>query len=294
MTNTIEISKINTTEQILDRDAKDIKALSKSINEFGLTTPITIDKDNNLISGFMRVEAYKLLKHTEIPYYIADCKSDYQKINLILDSNLMDKNLSKFEMSKLLSKKKEAYEKEYPTSTQSYKSKNNAKEERERVVTEKGFFEYIAEILKCSDKIVRNMVNEYESIYKENPQLALLLLEYEKTANNKLKGIDIKYISELSPDGMNKLVDDLLAKKELNENFSLKDLLLEKQDNKTTPKERNELVFILDFINLLSKDESLKSKFNDIDVDLKEAKKIKRQYKMSFTNQIKFILNSLK
>ena len=374
MTNTIKISKINITAQILDRDAKDIRLLSKSINEFGLTTPISIDKDNNLISGYIRLEAYKLLGYTEIPYHIVDCESDYQKINLTIDSNLMDKNLSRFEKSKLLFLKKEAYEEKYPTSTKSFKAKNNARNDEKKVVAEKGFFTYMAEKLNCSEKLIRNMVNEYSSIYNPNPELALLLLEYEKTANNKLKGVDIKSILELSPDDMNKLVDDLLEQRKINKKFSMRDLLRKKQDNKISKEEKdlllekqdnkiseeakdllpekqdnkiseeakdllpekqdNEiakeekdllpekqdnkiseeakdllpekqdnkiseeakdlLVFKLDLLNLLSKDKNHKLKFNEIKIDLEEAKEIKKHSKLNFTNHIKFILDCLK
>jgi len=53
------------------KDLGDIDALAQSIKEIGLLQPIIITKNNNLIAGLRRIEAYKKLGRDEIPVFIA-------------------------------------------------------------------------------------------------------------------------------------------------------------------------------------------------------------------------------
>ena len=92
---------------------------------------------------------------------------------------------------------------------------------------------------------------------------------------------------------MEQLSIELLEKRELNEKFSIRDLL-KRKDDKMSDTKKKELVFKLDFFNVISKDKTLKSKFNEIDIDFKEAKRIKREEKISFSNNIKFLLTMMK
>jgi len=79
----MDLDKINPNplnEQIYGYNPKEHKELKKSIELCGLLEPLTITKDNLLISGHRR---YKVLQ--EIGYDIVDCRlSDYENLNIAL------------------------------------------------------------------------------------------------------------------------------------------------------------------------------------------------------------------
>jgi len=63
----IEIKKIKIGKRFRNNLDK-IEDLSESINETGLIVPIVIDKNNKLVDGERRINAFKLLKRKEIPF----------------------------------------------------------------------------------------------------------------------------------------------------------------------------------------------------------------------------------
>ena len=79
----MDLDKINPNplnEQIYGYNPKEHKELKKSIELCGLLEPLTITKDNLLVSGHRR---YKVLQ--EIGYDVVDCRlSDYENLNIAL------------------------------------------------------------------------------------------------------------------------------------------------------------------------------------------------------------------
>lgn len=95
-----------------------VKEISESIKEIGLLNPITITKENKLIAGLHRVEAYKLLGFTEIECNVLKLK-DSLKLELAeIDENLIRNELSALVRSEQLLRRKEIYEELYPDTKQ--------------------------------------------------------------------------------------------------------------------------------------------------------------------------------
>ncbi len=70
----IEISKIKISKRtrIMKMKMEIFNELKASIQEIGLKCPIIIDHNYNLIDGFYRIQAYKELGFTEIPFTNVD------------------------------------------------------------------------------------------------------------------------------------------------------------------------------------------------------------------------------
>ena len=66
---------------------KQISILAKNIEKFGFTTPVLIDKDNNIIAGHGRLEALKKLKRTEAPCVVMEDLTDEEVKALRLADN---------------------------------------------------------------------------------------------------------------------------------------------------------------------------------------------------------------
>ena len=79
----MDLDKINPNplnEQIYRYNPVEHKELKKSIELCGLLEPLTITRDNLLVSGHRR---YKVLQ--EIGYDVVDCRlSDYENLNIAL------------------------------------------------------------------------------------------------------------------------------------------------------------------------------------------------------------------
>ena len=124
--NNKKTSEIIVKDRILSSDyEKDlINKMIKSIKEIGLTNPIQITENNELIDGLVRLKAMEKL-NLEIPCFIIKNK-DVDTLKLIeIDTNLIRRQLSKWQTALLIKAKKDIYEKLHPTSTKSFKSINN-------------------------------------------------------------------------------------------------------------------------------------------------------------------------
>ena len=124
--NNKKTSEIIVKDRILSSDyEKDlINKMIKSIKEIGLTNPIQITENNELIDGLVRLKAMKTL-NLEIPCFIIKNK-DVDTLKLIeIDTNLIRRQLSKWQTALLIKAKKDIYVKLHPTSTKSFKSINN-------------------------------------------------------------------------------------------------------------------------------------------------------------------------
>lgn len=72
-------ARVHSTEQI--------KKIASSIEEFGFTNPILVDKANGVIAGHGRLAASKLLGLKRVPIIVLDYLTEKQKKALILSDN---------------------------------------------------------------------------------------------------------------------------------------------------------------------------------------------------------------
>jgi ParB-like chromosome segregation protein Spo0J len=87
------------------RDPGDIESLAKSIQQVGLLHPIVTTPNNELVSGYRRIEAYKQLGRDGIPHRVAENLDDARKLlQAERDENTERKELSPSEMVALAAK----------------------------------------------------------------------------------------------------------------------------------------------------------------------------------------------
>lgn len=104
----IDIEKISLKDTTRDK-ASDLTTLQMSINSIGLLSPIIVDKNNILITGFRRLQACKNLNMQKITALKFDI--DYRSmmaLNIQSDENLCREALSPEEIEKLIAKKQSA------------------------------------------------------------------------------------------------------------------------------------------------------------------------------------------
>lgn len=100
-------------DRLRDIDQSWVDQLKESIQEIGLTTPITVAQDLTLVAGLHRLVACKALDMKQIPALIV--KLDELRTELAeIDENLIRNELSVLERSDHLARRKEIYEALHP------------------------------------------------------------------------------------------------------------------------------------------------------------------------------------
>ena len=90
----------------------DLSRLEKSIQQYGLLSPIVINKNNILVSGLRRLNACKNLGNTEVSAVITDVEDDIVTLNMECQENLCRKTLTDIEIDKIIKTKKKFVPKE--------------------------------------------------------------------------------------------------------------------------------------------------------------------------------------
>jgi len=101
----IDINRIVTRQRIRE-DVGDIDDLANSIREFGLLSPVLINSNYLLISGFRRLEACKKLGQTHIQAILVDIVDENLLFQMESQENLCRKSLSTSEIDKEIEMKK--------------------------------------------------------------------------------------------------------------------------------------------------------------------------------------------
>ena len=284
--NNKKTSEIIVKDRILSSDyEKDlINKMIKSIKEIGLTNPIQITENNELIDGLVRLKAMEKL-NLEIPCFIIKNK-DIDTLKLIeIDTNLIRRQLSKWQTSLLIKAKKDIYEKLHPTSTKSFKSINNIKDKEDREETDKSFSKVASEEFNCSEKTITNISKNVDKIKEKNPKTIDLLSYYDNTSKYKLKGVEIDNIANLSIEEIDALNSTLEEKVSNGEKFKISEILT---DNNKKYSKNKQLNMILEYeINSLKNDTSnykeeeielIKSFIKTHNVDFKDT--IRKSFKL--------------
>lgn len=102
----VKISDIKTGKRKRSLDNSKVQELAESIKAVGLLNPVTLNVNNELISGLHRIEAYKLLGYDKIEATKKDFKAIKKELAQI-DENLIRKELSALEAAEFLVKRDE-------------------------------------------------------------------------------------------------------------------------------------------------------------------------------------------
>lgn len=71
---------------------KQVKQIAESIKTFGFTNPVLVDRENSILAGHGRVEAARLLGHSEVPCVRLEHMTESQKRAYVLADNKLALN----------------------------------------------------------------------------------------------------------------------------------------------------------------------------------------------------------
>jgi ParB family chromosome partitioning protein len=95
------------------RTLRDIETLAASIREVGLINPITVNQNGQLIAGWHRLEAVKLLGWSEIPASVVDME-DLDAELAEIDENLVRHDLEALDYAEEMRRRKVIYLQKHP------------------------------------------------------------------------------------------------------------------------------------------------------------------------------------
>jgi len=217
-------------------DLSNVKRIAESIQINGLINPITITKDNQLVAGWHRIEAFKRLGRKEIPFVYTN-KTDPLELKLQqIDENLIRGDLTTLEECLQLKERKEIYEQLYPetkhVTIKGGPGRGKKTTEKISVVSQKPFTKDIAEKINKSDRTIRLKIEIAENLI---PEIIPELLGTKLAKKQK----NLQRISKLELEKQKELLKTV--KKMKSENVEIKNLdkiLLQK--NKVEKKEQKD------------------------------------------------------
>lgn len=190
----MSIDRIKVQDRI--RDLHDLDILKKSIQDVGLLQPIVISKENVLIAGNHRLQAFKELGYDKIPVVIKDV--DQMKAEMMeIDENLIRYQLSPLEVSKQLKQRKEIYEILHPNSTlevitmENLSKRNNFAPKENIISSEKSFTQDVAEKTGQSQRTIQQSLQIANNLTDE----AVDRIKGTKLENNKTALLEIARIA---------------------------------------------------------------------------------------------------
>lgn len=105
----IKISDVKVSDRMRKFEMKKAQEIADSVKEIGLINPILVDKNYELIAGFHRLEAFKLLGLEEIEANVSSLEG-LQRDLAEIDENLARSELGYIDRGEHLRRKKEIYE----------------------------------------------------------------------------------------------------------------------------------------------------------------------------------------
>ena len=97
----LPVGQIKVGDRLRSLDPDKVVELAESIDKIGLINPITVTPENNLLSGYHRLEATKLLKKETIDCQIVELDSIRSRL-VELDENLKRHELNDIEIGEHL------------------------------------------------------------------------------------------------------------------------------------------------------------------------------------------------
>jgi DNA modification methylase len=157
---TRKIDEIKVGERKRGLNKEKVQELAESISQIGLLQPIGIDKENNLVYGYHRLEACRRLGWEEIPVVVLGGRDKLEYELMEIDENLMRAELTEFERAKLLARRKEIYDQLHPETRKGYASLGNLKQFRNTEILHgqnfgtRGFVAEVSDELGISEKTI--------------------------------------------------------------------------------------------------------------------------------------------
>ena len=131
-----------------------VKEIADSISEIGLINPITIDRENILVAGFHRYNAFKMLDKSTIPAIIDEEENILIKQLKEIDENLIRYNFHYTEEGDMLLERKRLYEELHPGTKQHIAGGIGKAATIFNIVAEKGFAKDTAKRINKSEQTI--------------------------------------------------------------------------------------------------------------------------------------------
>ena len=181
-----------------------VRELADSISAVGLLNPITIDRDQALISGLHRLEAAKLLGWAEIECTVSNLEGLLVELAEV-DENVVRKDLSAMEFSDLLLRRKRIYEALHPEIRHGGDRKSEKiKTKNLRLDPVKSFAQDTAEKLGVSPRTVELQVQTARDLTPEAKDII-------RNAGRKITKQSALQISRLEPEQQKEAASQLAA-----------------------------------------------------------------------------------
>lgn len=101
-------------DRVRTESGEDIEELAASIKKHGIIQPVVVDENMVLIAGYRRLMAAKNAGKKQVPVIVKAGLSQYEKLEIEIEENLNRADLTPYEMSVALARKKKIYEKLHP------------------------------------------------------------------------------------------------------------------------------------------------------------------------------------
>ena len=105
----IKLSEIKVQNRIRRTKPEKVEELARSIDEVGLIQPITLDKNNVLVSGLHRYEACLLLGWDEIEYNTIEFENSEQQKLAEIDENFVRANFTALQQAEIVVERDRLY-----------------------------------------------------------------------------------------------------------------------------------------------------------------------------------------
>jgi len=209
-----KISNIKINNRLRNAKQDKVESLAKSIKEIGLLQPISIDNENNLISGLHRLEACKLLNQTEIECNVLTFENSTLKQLAEIDENLIRNDLTVLEKGDWLQKRKEIYERLYPETKAKIGKELIAKRwdttAESATVSKQSFVNNTSQKLDKSERRIREDIQISKNIIPEVKQ-KIYGTELENQKTNLLE------LARLEPEKQKQIIEKITPEKNVKE-----------------------------------------------------------------------------
>lgn len=81
------------------KDPGDLRPLMESMRLHGLMNPVVVNRQNELIAGFRRLESARLLGWNNIEVRVMDAETDLEMLEMEIEENLHRRNLAADELA---------------------------------------------------------------------------------------------------------------------------------------------------------------------------------------------------
>lgn len=232
----IEIDKIKIKERLRKVDQKKVEELKESIQEIGLLQPILISKNNELIAGAHRLEAFKQLLAFTIPCTYSKLDNPLDLELAEIDENLIRAELHYTDRGLFLNKRKLIYEKKYPETIARNKEGHISNYKTSKADSDLEVKSFVKDT-KEKTKISETVIKEELKIAKDLNESELELIK-----EKDLPKTEALELARQKPEIKEKIVEKIkeMPKHDLNHKINIKAIAKEvrseeKQERMNTP-----------------------------------------------------------